>query len=363
MLDILDALVVGSTRSPVALARIVGVTGSSPRTVGSALVVTGDGDVVGSLSSGCVEAAVVAAAVDVIATGEPSFERFGGSDIDPFAVGLTCGGEIEVLIERVDDPSVFLDLRARIAARTPCALVTTVGAPTLRTVLTTAQRYEPNSPWNRVDRYSRALLAVGRSGIVGGSEVNNGDEAAGCRRPVFVQSFATAPRMILAGANDFVRALTDTARTLGYAVTVVDARATFATPQRFPRADAVVVDWPDRYLRAEHAAGRLDGRTVVAVMTHDDKFDVPTIVAALTLGRFAYVGALGSRRTHADRRSRLVDAGVAPEDLSRLHSPMGLDLDARTPEETAVSIAAQIIAVRSDASARPLSILNGPIHR
>ncbi|GAA1457435.1 XdhC family protein [Williamsia maris] len=363
MLDILDALVVESTRSPVALARIVGVTGSSPRTVGSALMVTADGDVVGSLSSGCVEAAVVAAAADVIATGEPSFERFGGSDIDPFAVGLTCGGEIEVLIERVDGPGVLVDLRSRIDARTPCALVTTVGAPTLRTVLAGSDSCTAATPWNRVDRDARALLAVGRSGMVGGSEINKGEEAAGCRLTVFVQSFATAPRMILAGANDFVRALTDTARTLGYEVTVVDARATFASVQRFPRADAVVVDWPDRYLRGEHAAGRLDARTVIAVMTHDDKFDVPTIQAALTLDRFAFVGAMGSRRTHADRLSRLVDAGVAPADLTRLHSPMGLDLDARTPEETAVSIAAQIIAVRSDASARPLSSLDGPIHR
>lgn len=363
MLDILDALVVESTRSPVALARIVGVTGSSPRTVGSALMVTGRGDVIGSLSSGCVEAAVIAAATDVIATGEPSFERFGGSDIDPFAVGLTCGGEIEVLVERVDDPAVLVDLRARIDARTACALVTTVDTPTRRTVLTIGDACELDPPWDRVDRDSHALLAVGRSGIVGGSEINKGEEAAGCRPTVFVQSFATAPRMIIAGANDFVRALADTARSLGYEVTVVDARATFASPQRFPRADTVVVDWPDRYLRAEHTAGRLDARTVVAVMTHDDKFDVPTIQAALTIDRFAFVGAMGSRRTHADRWSRLVDAGVAPEDLARLHSPMGLDLDARTPEETAVSIAAQIIAERSNASARPLSTLDGPIHR
>ncbi|GGF09003.1 XdhC family protein [Williamsia phyllosphaerae] len=362
MLDILDALVVESTRSPVALARIVGVTGSSPRTVGSALMVTAAGDVIGSLSSGCVEAAVIAVAADVIATGEPSFERFGGSDIDPLAVGLTCGGEIEVLVERVDDPAVLVDLRDRIAARTPCALVTTIAVPTSRTVLCAGDTGEPDPLWNRVDRDSRAMLAVGRSGLVGGSDINGGEEAAGCRPTVFVQSFAVAPRMILAGANDFVRALGDTARSLGYDVAVVDARATFASPQRFPGVD-VVVDWPDRYLRAEHAAGRLDARTVVAVMTHDDKFDVPTIQAALTIDRFAFVGAMGSRRTHADRWSRLIDAGVATEDLARLHSPMGLDLDAHTPEETAVSIVAQIIAERSGASAQPLSTLDGPIHR
>ena len=295
MLDILDALVVESARSPVALARIVDVTGSSPRMVGSALMVTAGGDVVGSLSSGCVEAEIVAAAVDVIASGEPSFERFGGSDIDPFAAGLACGGEIEVFIERVDDPAVLADLRGLIEARTPCALVTTVDAPTLRTVLTTADDREPAAPWNRIDRDALAMIAAGRSGIVGDGEINNSGEAAGCRPMVFVQSFAPPPRMILAGANDFVRALTDIACMLGYAVTVVDARATFASPQRFPRADAVVVDWPDRYLRAEHAAGRLDARTVVGVMTHDDKFDVPTIRAALTLDRFAFVGAMGSR--------------------------------------------------------------------
>ncbi len=299
---------------------------------------------------------MVAVAADVIATGESSLERFGRSDLEPFAAGPACGGEIEVLIERIDDPAVFVELRSRVAARTACALLTTVDTPTLRTVLGAADDGHVR-PWDRVSGDAKALLAVGRCGVVGA------EDSAGCRRTVFVQSFATAPRMILAGANDFVRALADLGQALGYEVTVVDARATFASPQRFPRADAVVVDWPDRYLRAEHAAGRLDRRTVVGVMTHDDKFDVPTIAAALALDRFAFVGAMGSRRTHADRMDRLAAAGVDSVALSRLFSPMGLDLDARTPEETAVSIAAQIIAVRTDASARALSKLDGPIHR
>ncbi|WP_069164284.1 XdhC family protein [Nocardia altamirensis] len=344
-------------RGPVAMARVVDTTGPGPREAGAAMIVTGSGAVFGSLSGGCVEAAVVESARQVLATGNAVTDRFGYSDGDGLAVGLTCGGEIEVFVEPVSKErlAVLTALQARIAAGEPVALATRLD--------TTAEwrliRPGTTDAWHGVDRDARALLDAGRSGIVGADEC----EADSSPRPrVFVHVFATPARMILAGANDFVRALSRTGRQLGYRVTVVDARETFATAARFPSAHEVVVDWPHRYLRTEHEAGRIDGRTVVCVLTHDTKFDVPMIAAALSIDDIAFVGALGSRRTHAERTERLRAAGVTESRLARLKSPLGLDLNARTPDETAISIAAQILAERGGGSARPLERLNGPIH-
>jgi xanthine dehydrogenase accessory factor len=179
---------------------------------------------------------------------------------------------------------------------------------------------------------------------------------------VFVASYAPRPRMLIFGAIDFAAALAQQAAFLGYRVTVCDARPVFATTKRFPDADEVIVDWPHRYLQAQVAAGSLDGRTVICVLTHDPKFDVPVLVDALRLP-IAYVGAMGSRDTHHDRLARLVQAGLTESELSRLSSPIGLDLGARTPEETAISIAAEIIAKRWEGGGRPLSETDGAIHR
>ena len=176
---------------------------------------------------------------------------------------------------------------------------------------------------------------------------------------VFVESFAAPPRMVIFGAVDFTAALVKVAKVLGYRVTVCDARAVFATPQRFPQADEVVCDWPDRYLA--DAGKDLGPRDAVCVLTHDPKFDVPAIVAALDT-EVGYLGAMGSRRTHADRVERLRDAGVESVALARLLAPIGLDLGARTPEETAVSICAEIIALRTGRSAPSLKDREGPIH-
>ena len=169
---------------------------------------------------------------------------------------------------------------------------------------------------------------------------------------VFVWAFAPKPRLLVFGAIDFAAAVARVGAFLGYHVTVCDARPVFATNSRFPEADEVVVDWPHRYLTAEHEAGRIDPRTVVTVLTHDPKFDVPLLEVALRLPEVAYVGAMGSRRTHDDRLARLREAGLTEEELARLSSPIGLDLGARTPEETAISIAAEIIAGRWGGSGR-----------
>jgi xanthine dehydrogenase accessory factor len=169
--------------------------------------------------------------------------------------------------------------------------------------------------------------------------------------------------MLVLGAIDYAAAVARIGSFLGYRVTVCDARPLFATPDRFPDAAEVVVDWPHRYLQREAQAGNLDGRTVVCVLTHDPKFDVPVLSLALRLPQLGYIGAMGSRRTHLERLERLRAAGLTDIELSRLSSPVGLDLGGRTPEETAVSIAAEIIAARSGASGARLRDLDKPIHR
>ena len=178
---------------------------------------------------------------------------------------------------------------------------------------------------------------------------------------LFVAGYAPRPRMLVFGAIDFAAAVARVGGFLGYRVTVCDARGVFATPKRFPDADEVIVDWPHRYLTGEIEAGRLDQRTVVCVLTHDPKFDVPVLEVALRQN-FDYIGAMGSRRTHDDRMRRLREAGVSEEHLGRLSSPIGLDLGARTPEETAVSIAAEIIASRWGGQGQRLSGIAGRIH-
>ena len=206
---------------------------------------------------------------------------------------------------------------------------------------------------------ARGLLAVGRSDVL---EYGPDGQRLGDGMEVFVSCYAPRPRMLVFGAIDFAAALAQQGSFLGYRVTVCDAREVFATPARFPTADQVVVDWPHRYLAAQAGAGTIDASTVICVLTHDPKFDVPVLEVALRLPRVGYVGAMGSRRTHDDRMKRLRAAGVTDAELSRLSSPIGLDLGARTPEETAVSIAADIIAKRWGGGGRPLVETAGPIH-
>ncbi len=179
---------------------------------------------------------------------------------------------------------------------------------------------------------------------------------------VFAASFAPRPRMLVFGAIDFAAAVARLGTFLGYVVTVCDARPVFATRTRFPDADEVVVDWPHRYLTGQADAGLLDSRTVICVLTHDPKFDVPLLEIALRLPEVGYIGAMGSRRTHDDRLARLREAGLTEDEIGRLSSPIGLDLGARTPEETAISIAAEIVGQRWGGQGRRLAELDGRIH-
>jgi len=353
----------------VGVGTVVSAFRSAPRPPGAAMLVGPSGQAVGSVSGGCVEGAVYDAAQAVIETGEPVLQRYGVSDDDAFSVGLTCGGILDVYVERVTRDSFpeLGEVADDIACSRPVAVATVVDHPAAESV----GRRLVVRPGNvsgslgsaRADAAvaddARGLLAAGRSQTL---TYGPDGERRGEGMRVFVWAVAPPPRMLVFGAIDFAAAVARMGTFLGYQVTVCDARAVFATRSRFPSADEVVVDWPHRYLRAEIDAGRVDERTVLCVLTHDPKFDVPLLEVALRLPQVGYIGAMGSRRTHTDRLDRLRAAGLTDEELDRLCSPIGLDVGARTPEETAVSIAAEIIAARWGGRGRPLSHLDGSIH-
>ncbi|POX64554.1 XshC-Cox1-family protein [Streptomyces sp. Ru62] len=350
-----------------AVATVVAVGGSAPRGPGAALAVDSAGTVIGSVSGGCVEGAVYELCREALRTGRSVVERFGYSDEDAFAVGLTCGGTIEVLVTPVaGDTPVRTVLRPALSAAArgePAALARVARGPAGllgRALLVRSDGTSEGGLGGRpeLDRVAaaeaRALLDAGRTGTV---ELS----AEGSHCPggltLLVESNVPPPRMIVFGAVDFASALARAGKFLGYHVTVCDARPVFATPDRFPDADEVVVDWPHRYLRSTAT----DARTVLCVLTHDAKFDVPLLKVALRMP-VAFVGAMGSRRTHEDRDRRLRAEGLTERELSRLRSPIGLDLGARTPEETALSITAEIVAARRGGTGVPLTGGKTPIH-
>ena len=369
MRDVLDDLIgwwqAGET---VGMGTVVATWRSAPRPAGASMLVGPDGTAVGSVSGGCVEGAVYEEARDAVATGEPTLARYGVSDDDAFAVGLTCGGILDVFIEPVSRESFpeLGEIAGSVAAHEPVAVATVVKGPDDRLgrrLVLWPDRASGTLGLQRLDDAvaddARGMLATGRTGML---HFGHDGERRGDDLELFVNSFAPPARMIVFGAIDFAAAVARVGAFLGYRVTVCDARPVFATARRFPEAHEVVVEWPHRYLQAEVEAGRLDDRTVLCVLTHDPKFDVPLLEVALRLP-VAYVGAMGSRRTHEERLARLAEAGLTKEELTRLSSPIGLDLGARTPEETAVSIAAEIIAGRWGGTGERLSGTGGPIHR
>jgi xanthine dehydrogenase accessory factor len=349
---------------------VVATFQSAPRPPGASMLVGPDESAVGSVSGGCVEGAVYDLAQSVVDSGVPVLQRYGVSDDDAFAVGLTCGGILDVYVEKVSQETFpeLGEIAADIEAGRPVALATVIEHPDeawlgRRLVVRPGHDPEGSLGSTRADDAVRddamGLLAAGHNATL---TYGPDGERRGEGMRVFVWAFAPKPRLLVFGAIDFAAAVARVGAFLGYHVTVCDARPVFATNSRFPEADDVVVDWPHRYLTAEHEAGRIDPRTVVTVLTHDPKFDVPLLEVALRLPEVAYVGAMGSRRTHEDRMARLREAGLGEEELDRLSSPIGLDLGARTPEETAISIAAEIIAGRWGGSGQRLGITEGRIH-
>jgi xanthine dehydrogenase accessory factor len=372
--DVLDALLRWwRAGEPVGLATVTATWSSAPRQAGAAMLVGPDGTAVGSVSGGCVEGAVYELCQEVAASGQAQTVRYGVSDDSAFEVGLSCGGTIELFVERID-PNTFPALPAfadAIQEGRPVALLTRVddaGAPDAdalpaRHIVLTSDERLGSLGSDRIDEAvtddGRGLLVAGRTGLL---HYGSQGQRRGEGLTVLVNAFAPAARMIVFGATDHAAAVARIGSFLGYRVTVCDARAVFATARRFPEADEVVVDWPHRYLAAEASAGRVDERTVVCVLTHDPKFDVPVLEVALQLP-LGYVGAMGSRRTHDDRLKRLRETGLDEEAIARLASPIGLDLGARTPEETAVSVAAEVVALRWGGSGNRLSATQGRIHQ
>ncbi|MFB7929469.1 XdhC family protein [Streptomyces sp. NPDC056039] len=350
-----------------AVATVVAVGGSAPRRPGAALAVDAEGTAIGSVSGGCVEGAVYELCAQALRDGETVLERFGYSDDDAFAVGLTCGGVIDILVTpvRSADPvrPVVASALTAAASGQAAALARIVSGPPELTGRALLVRPDGSCDGGfgghpELDRTiaaeAGAFLDAGRTGTL---EIGEQGSRCGAPLTVLVESSVPAPRMIVFGAIDFASALVRMGKFLGYHVTVCDARPVFATRTRFPEADEIVVDWPHRYLEDTD----VDARTVLCVLTHDAKFDVPLLQLALRLP-VAYVGAMGSRRTHLDRNARLREVGVTDLELSRLHSPIGLDLGARTPEETALSIASEIVAGRRGGSGVSLTGAHTPIH-
>ena len=347
-----------------AIARVVEVAGSGPRDPGAAMAVNEDGEIVGSVSGGCVEGAVVEAAQEALASNVAALISFGYSDDDAFAVGLTCGGTIQLFVEPFDyDDEVHSRLEASLRDGDAAVLATVITGPN-----TGAKLFQ-----------AVGSAAVGGLGDLGLDEAVRrdaaGELAAGTTRvrhygmqgeawredvTVFIESFVPPAQMIIFGAIDFSAALSQVANVVGFRVTVCDARPAFATRARFPLAHEVVADWPQRYLGKVGAD--LTARDAICILTHDPKFDVPAIVAALETN-VGYIGVMGSRRTHRERVARLLEAGVDGDGVARLHSPIGLDLGARTPEETAISICAEIISTRAGRhEVLPLALTDGAIH-
>ena len=345
------------------LATVVNTFRSAPRDPGAALAVSDGGEVVGSVSGGCVEGAVYELAREVCESGQPVLQTYGISDDTAFDVGLTCGGIIELFVEPVSRERFpgLGEVAAAIRDEVPVAVATVVAGPGVlgsrrinRADAATGTLGAGDRLDEAVDDDVRGMLAQGLTGVrhYGEHGERRLDDLS-----VFVQSFAPPPRMLVFGAIDFAAAVARAGKFLGYRVTVCDARPIFATHARFPDADEVVVDWPHRYL----AQTQIDPRTVICVLTHDPKFDVPLLEVALRTPA-GYIGAMGSRRTHEDRLARLRDVGLTEDELARLRSPIGLDLGARTPEETAVSVAAELIQLRWGGSGQPLTDTTGRIH-
>jgi xanthine dehydrogenase accessory factor len=353
------------------LATVVDTFQSAPRDPGAALAVESGGEVIGSVSGGCVEGAVYELSSEVAESGAPVLQRYGVSDDNAFSVGLTCGGTLDIFVEPVSRATFpeLGEIAAAVERGEPVAVATIISGPGLGGAPKVGAR---RVIWGDVAKPSTGSLGGGErldaaadddvrgmlsQGLTGIQRYGAHGERLGDELTVFVNSFAPPPRLIVFGAVNFTAAVARVGKFLGFHVTVCDARPVFATTSRFPDADEVVVDWPHRFL----AAADVDERTAICVLTHDPKFDVPVLEVALRTPA-GYIGAMGSRRTHEDRLERLRAVGLTEPELARLRSPIGLDLGARTPEETAVSIAAELIQLRWGGTGRALSSTNGRIH-
>jgi xanthine dehydrogenase accessory factor len=313
-----------------AMATVVTVDRSAPREPGSVMAVSETGEVVGSVTGGCVEPAVYLQAEEVLAGGEARMATFGYADDEAFEVGLPCGGNVGIFVEPME-PALVEEVAAAVRDERPVAYLTTIAGSDAGRPRVMGREGEPA---DEVEAAALPLLRLGQSAVV---TIRDAE--------VFVSSLVPRPAMYVFGAIDFASALATVGKFLGYRVTVCDPRAIFVTPERFPDADELVTEWPHEFL----ARAPVDERTAICVLTHDAKFDVPALKAALATPA-RYIGAMGSRRTTARRREKLLEEGVDERELSRVHAPIGLPIASRTPEEVAVAIGAEIVSVANSTS-------------
>jgi xanthine dehydrogenase accessory factor len=314
----------------VALATVVRTWGSGPRGPGAKMAFTKGARIAGSVSGGCVEAAVVEEGREVLATGQPKLLRFGIADETAWNVGLTCGGSIEILVEKLDD-SLFRAFSDAIASGSSLARATVVrGSGLGKTTL--VRDGEPSA--GEVETAALRAIELRQPEVIATAD---GSE-------VFLDVEVPPPSLIMVGGVHIAVALTAMAKALGYRTIVIDPRGVFGSEERFPHADQLVHEWSDEGLESIG----LDRSSAVATLTHDPKIDDPALLVALRSPAF-FVGALGSRKTHEKRVKRLLERGLTEAELSRLHAPVGLDIGSRSPEEIALSILAQIVAVRNRA--------------
>ncbi len=331
MRDVLPALEswLRDPGKPLALATVVGTWGSSPRRPGARMVVDGDGRITGSVSGGCVEASVVETAREVMATGRPRLVGFRVSDESAWEVGLACGGALEVFVA-VPAPEQAAAVARALRRRTPVAWATALGDDDGRAAARTGDGEVVGDP---------SLAELAAEPLAGGRPVRRETDDG----PVFCDVILPTETLVMVGGVHIAQALATLAEAVGVRPVICDPRPVFASPERFPGVE-IVNDWPAEGL----ARIGLDAGTAVATLTHDPKLDDPALVAALPSEAF-YVGALGSRRTHAKRLERLRAQGIPEAVLSRLRAPIGLSIGARTPEQIGLSILGEVVAARNDA--------------
>ncbi len=328
---------------PIAIATVISVAGSAPRGIGATLAMTADGDIAGSVSGGCVEPAVIEEGLKTLRSSKPKLLSYGITEEQNVEqIGLSCGGQIQVFVERLSN---LEPLAASLEAEQPIVRAVVIEAPDVAGAAAGASLLVRGSgelvggsgnaaPDDAATGQARGLLRDGESTT---ATMTIGEQPA----EVFFSVYQPEPSLVIVGAGHITIPLARLAKTLDYRVTVVDPREAFATRERLPDADEILLEWPDDALAHLHVSGA----TAVAVLTHDDKFDVPALKTALNSSA-GYVGATGSRGTRERRDRRLREAGVTDEQIARIHGPIGIDIGARTPEEIALSILAQIVAVR-----------------
>jgi xanthine dehydrogenase accessory factor len=343
-------------------ATLVETIGSAPLDPGAEMLVDDSGQIEGSVTGGCVEGALVEEAQGVLAGAPARVATYGISDQQAADVGLMCGGTVRVFVHELGQPqkAAIEATREAIEAERPVALATLLDGPGAGAKMVVTEEGTMGSLGvadlldKSVEREARGFLDQARSEV---RRYSSKGEVMGSDIGVAIHTFALPPSMVIFGAIDFSAALAKIAADIGYRVTIVDAREAFVQSPRFREHAEVVVDWPDRYL----ATRELGANDAVLVFTHDAKFDEPALIAALESGA-GYIGALGSRRTQADREERLKAQGVTEDELARINAPCGLDLGARTPAETAIAVLGEVLALRAGKQGGRLAEKSGPIH-